>query len=85
MDPLSIQRLQVAQELVQDLLSFLSMPIRPSPASIQAALDMANSKLQIINQQSQAALSQPLTFTPPNLLPPGVTAPPVASPAGTAK
>lgn len=56
------QRNQVAQELVQTLVTFLQMPALPSRPTIQAALDAAGSKVLAINQAAE--ISEPPLVVP---------------------
>ncbi len=65
MDPL-IQRLQIAQEFCQELLTLLSLPIKPQPQQVQGAIDMANAKLKTIEaiEAKPAAPFVPPVFQP---------------------
>jgi hypothetical protein len=65
MDPL-IQRLQVAQNFAQALITLLELPIKPTRAQVQATIDTANAQLKNIIAQ-ETTPTAPLV--PPQLVP----------------
>lgn len=70
MDPL-LQRLQIAQDLVQTLVGFLEAPIRPPRSAVQTALDAAGARVKAL----QAIEAQPMSpLVAPQLMPPTTTA-----------
>ena len=70
MDPL-IQRLQVAQNFAQELITLLELPIKPTRAQVQATIDTANAQLKnIIAQETTPAAP----LVPPQLVPASATA-----------
>jgi hypothetical protein len=71
MDKLT-QRLHVAQDFSQRLLTYLSMPAPPPRSVIQALIDEVNAKLKAIDAQPDAPT---VPLVAPNLLPPTVTPP----------
>jgi hypothetical protein len=64
MDP-NLERLKIAQDLIQGLINFLASAVRPLPAAIQALLDDADAKLKVI--AAQPTLQH---YNVPNVLPP---------------
>ena len=65
MDPL-IQRLQIAQSFAQSLITLLELPIKPTRAQVQAAIDTANTGLKSVIAQ-ETTPTAPLV--PPQLVP----------------
>jgi hypothetical protein len=63
----NLQLLQVAQDTIQGLCNFLSMPVPPTRAQVQGLLDSAKARIAIIHAQMQAA-GPPLVV--PQLVPP---------------
>ena len=65
MDPM-IQRWQIAQTLVQNLVTLLAGPLRPTHSQVQAVLDQAAAQLKALD--SQAPPPQP-PINVPNIVP----------------
>ncbi len=76
MDPV-IQRWQIAQTLVQNLVNFLAATQRPTHGQVQAVLDQSAAQLKALDTQAQPPQT-PITV--PNIVPsPTTTAQPASS------
>ena len=70
MDPL-LQRLQIAQNFAQALITLLELPTKPPRAQVQTAIDTANLALKNVIAQ-ETTPTAPLV--PPQLVPAAATA-----------
>ena len=73
-----MQRLQVAQDLVQSLLTMMSLPTPPDRALVQSVLDVATNKIKAIDAQ---AVTAPAPFVLPQLVPPTAAPATIPTPA----